>query len=192
MKMSSIHPWRRYLHFSLSSLLLLVLVIGVWLGWKVHRAHVQRDAVVAIKRTGGWVAYDWQRSMGFIQRDKKAKYPGWLVDLLGVDYFGNVVWAGFGLQGSDSEMVHVGKLRQLESLELDNSSVTDAGLIHLKGLTRLEWLALRGTKVTDAGLEHLKELGGQPSISLGWDKARVSDAAIQELQKAMPKAEISR
>ena len=77
-------------------------------------------------------------------------------------------------------------------LDCNGTSITDAGLVHLKGLTHLEWLALRRTRVTDAGLAHLKGLGGQSEIYLGWDKAKVTDAGIQELQRAMPKAKISR
>ena len=137
----------------------------------------RREAVAAIKRAGGYVAYDWQRTKiprgigDSVQRDKKPPYPEWLVRLLGHDYFGHVVWVILFREGADTEMIHVGKLSWVEMLDLDDSSVTDAGLVHLKGLTRLERLMLRGTKVTDAGLEHLKKLSGHPSIHLGWDRA---------------------
>ena len=112
--------------------------------------------------------------------------------LLGDDYFGHVVWVILFREGADTEMIHVGKLSRVEELDLDDSSVTDAGLVHLKGLPRLERLFLRGTKVTDAGLEHLKKLSGHPSLHLGWDKARISDSAVEELQKALPNAQVSR
>ena len=40
--------------------MMLVLVFGGMLGWVVHLAHVQRDAVAAIRSGGGQVTYDWQ------------------------------------------------------------------------------------------------------------------------------------
>jgi hypothetical protein len=52
------HPWRRYLRFSLRGLMLLVIVVGAGLGWSVRQAHVQRNAVAAIKRDDGVVYYD--------------------------------------------------------------------------------------------------------------------------------------
>jgi hypothetical protein len=48
-------PWRRRLRVGVRKLLLLVLVIGAGIGWIVRQAHVQRDAVAAIERCGGWV-----------------------------------------------------------------------------------------------------------------------------------------
>jgi hypothetical protein len=48
-------PWRRFLRFSVRGLIVLVLVVGAGLGWIVHPAHVQRDAVAAITMAGGLV-----------------------------------------------------------------------------------------------------------------------------------------
>jgi hypothetical protein len=60
---------------------------------------------------------------------------------------------------------HIG-LTNLETLNLQNTTgVADLGLMHLNGLTKLRKLTLDGTKVTDAG--------------------------IQDLQQALPKAKIS-
>jgi hypothetical protein len=51
-------PWRRCLRFNVRGLIVVVLVIGVGLGWVVRQAHGQRDAVAAILRAGGVVEYD--------------------------------------------------------------------------------------------------------------------------------------
>jgi hypothetical protein len=53
-------PWRRFLRFSVRGLMVFLMVVGVGLGWIVHQAHVQRDAVAAIKETRGAVRYDWE------------------------------------------------------------------------------------------------------------------------------------
>jgi hypothetical protein len=49
---------RSFLRFSLRGLIVLVVVVGVGLGWVVRQAHVQRDAVAAIVGAGGAVRYD--------------------------------------------------------------------------------------------------------------------------------------
>jgi hypothetical protein len=45
----SLKAWRHWLRFRVRGLLVLLLVIGGGLGWIVHQAHVQRDAVAAIE-----------------------------------------------------------------------------------------------------------------------------------------------
>ena len=59
-------PWRRFLRFSVRGLVVVVLLIGVGLGWLVLGARIQRDAVAAIKSGGGGVNYDWEWSNGKI------------------------------------------------------------------------------------------------------------------------------
>jgi hypothetical protein len=81
--------------FSLRALMVLVLVIGGVIGWTVHRARVQRDAIATIKRAGGSVAYDWQTKVvpGPMIDDLvwnpigRPWWPSWLDSLLGPDYF---------------------------------------------------------------------------------------------------------
>jgi hypothetical protein len=49
-------PWQRFLRFSVRGLIVVVLVIGVWLGWLVRSARIQREAVAAIRIAGGNVS----------------------------------------------------------------------------------------------------------------------------------------
>ena len=56
----ALHFWRRFLRFSVRGLIVLVLVVGVWLGWLVPHARIQRDAVAAITRAQGSAYYDWE------------------------------------------------------------------------------------------------------------------------------------
>src|SRR5580700_6645570 len=107
-------------------LMVLVLLIGCGLGWIVHRARVQRDAVAAIERAGGSVRYDWGLMSGVLEsKGQPSSLKGW-VDRVGVDYFGNVTWVTL-LGGSDPELAFVRDLNRLEQLNLTESSVTDAG-----------------------------------------------------------------
>ena len=41
-------------------MIVLVLVTGGWLGWLIRSTTIQRAAVAAIERGGGYVAYDWE------------------------------------------------------------------------------------------------------------------------------------
>jgi hypothetical protein len=151
--------WRRFLRFGVRGLIVLVLVIGAGLGSIVRQAHIQRDAVAAIKEAGGSVTYDWEFDNGKFLPGGKPWAPSWLVDLIGVDFFDRVTFVNLSQAPRlpDTVLAEVGRLNQLESLELaGNESVTDAGLVHLKGLTKLSHLGLNGTQVTNAGMNELK------------------------------------
>jgi hypothetical protein len=56
--------WRRYARFSERGLILAILATAVVLGWIVHGATVQRNAVAAIKKAGGLVRYEWRDKDG--------------------------------------------------------------------------------------------------------------------------------
>ena len=127
--------WRRFLRFSLRGLIVLVLVIGVWVGWIVRSARIQRAAVAVITQAGGRVAYDWEKSSNAVGFSGAGPWaPRWLVDLIGVDYFGHVTEAGFDPTCvPDEVLAQVGRLRQVEELYLNRTSVSDAGLCNLRG-----------------------------------------------------------
>jgi len=152
---------RSYRRFSVRGLIVLVLAIGGWLGWIVRSARVQREAVAAIQRAGGWVWYDWQYDHGRFIPAGKPWAPGWLVDRLGDDYFGHVVYAAVNEGGSDAVLSHIGHLSRLEDLELVMAPVTDDGLSRIRGLNNLRRLSINSAAVSDAGLAHL---GGLKSL----------------------------
>jgi hypothetical protein len=62
----------------------------------VRSARIQREAVTAIQDAGGSVSYDWQWIPGdhwgssVSPPGGKPWAPQWLVNLIGVDYFGHV------------------------------------------------------------------------------------------------------
>lgn len=198
---------RRWLQFSISSLLLLMLVCAVGLALIVVPAERQRRAVNYVESMEGTVVYEEDE-----QNDLQS-VPGWLQQVLGEDYFQSVSEielsgspvsdAGLaylnGLTGlkqlllgetqvSDAGLAHLNRLPALEWLDLEGTQVTDAGLVNVKRLTTLHWLSLRGTQVGDAGLEHVKSLTVLDSLVLS--DTRVSDAGIAELQRALPKCQI--
>jgi len=206
--------WWSYLRFSLRGLIVLVLAVGIWLGWIVRSVRIQRDAVAAIEHAGGGVSYDWCWKDGAKIPNGKPWWPKWLIDRLGADYFRRVTRAGVGPgPAPDGELAQIGHLGQLEVLVLFHSRgtnaglanlkglgnlrelylemphATDAGLVYLKGLRSLESLLILNTPVTDAGLVHLKELTSLRNLDLL--ATQVTDEGVTELKRALPNLEVS-
>jgi internalin A len=190
------HPSRRFLRFSVRGLLALVLVIGAGLGWIVRSARIQREAVAAIERAGGRVVYDFESNnvaptpvgrraaaVGKLAAPVgKHATPGWLAELIGVDYFGHVtdVWLYPSSTANDAVFVQVGRLTRLQRLRLSQTRLDDAGLAHLTGLTRLSELDLGSTRVTDAGVAHLKRLTNLSQLYLY--STQVSDTGLSHME----------
>jgi hypothetical protein len=128
---------RRWFRFGLRALMVAVLVVAVGLGWIVGNVRIQRDAVAAIRGAGGTVDYDWEWKNRESLRDAKPFAPKWLVDSVGPDIFGHVVWVSVGQSASPLDLKQVGQLSRLEGLVVRGPFVNDAGLSNLRGLTRM-------------------------------------------------------
>ena len=94
---------------------------------------------------------------------------------------GSLPTVRFDGDASDAQMVHIGRLTELQELNLSQSSVSDVGLAHLKGLTKLTHLGLGWTQVTDAGLVHLKGLTNLSELVL--IETQVTDAGLAHLEQ---------
>jgi hypothetical protein len=167
-------PWYRRLGFRISVrwLIVLVLVIGGGLGWIVHRASVQRDAIRVILGVNGQVEYDWQRS-GTSPHKDQCFWPEWLESSLGADYFHDIILVNLvGPDVTDEVLGSVGRLEHLEFLSLNAPNITDAGLARLPGLGRLEFLNIRnGSRMTGDGLKSIGRLTSLKSLVVsryGW------------------------
>jgi hypothetical protein len=109
----------------------------------------------------------------------KPRAPRWLVDLIGVDYFGHVATVQLNRLETEGVIAQVGRLSQLEWLTVTARNVRDADLANLRGLAKLSYLDFGGTHVSDAGLMHL---GGLTNVSyLDLRNTRVSDAGLAHL-----------
>ena len=124
---------RRFLRFTLRSLLLLTAVVACWLGVQVNKAHKQRAAVAAIEEAGGTVFYDWQgMPLDLAAREQIAVeirgLPRWLVRLCGRDNLQDVVHVSLGDGPVDHHLV--AQLSSLPELKtLDVPAGVDTGLI---------------------------------------------------------------
>jgi hypothetical protein len=213
---------RRWHQYSLRTLLIFVTLFAVACSWftvKMQHAKRQREAVEAIMQLGGLVLYDYET---FQYKDSvhisgspiivnEPSTPLWLRNLLGRDFFYNVITVLvysengldyiesltqienlylIGASSTDATLSQLNRLTKLQTLYLYDSQVTDAGLVNLEGLTNLILLDLNNTPISDAGLENLKRFTKLQTLDL--HKTKVTDAGVQDLQKALPKLKIVR
>ena len=176
----SLRPRRRWLQYSLRTLLLVVFVASVGmipLGVKVQKARVQKRSVTEIRRLGGYVFYAGESHSGKPDPPARARVTTWLHDFLGEDFFITVETAGFPKEAPEADLRHVRGLTQLKTLVLHRAKVADADLENLEGLSELESLTLSGTKVTDAGLKHIEGLAKLEKVDVG--DTGVTDAGLK-------------
>ena len=144
-------PSRRWLQFSLRTMLFLTLAVAVWLGWFVDRAQRQKRAVEAIEAAPmGRVIYRHQLRSNLGPNDSilygtnrtgPTGWPGpvWLCKLFGDEYFVEVV--GVNAPLGEPHVVLKDLLQDLPWLEEVHITVQTpddlASLRHLKRLKRL-------------------------------------------------------
>lgn len=173
-------PKRRRFQLGLRTLLGLVALTAIWLGFVVNRAERQRRAVAAVRHLGGEVAYS----------DGASWSPEWLRAWAHEDYFQSVTAVSLMdvTQVTDADLTHLEGLIALQLLWLHNTPVSDAGLEHLRGLNEIQELDLSNTRVSDAGLKHLR---GMSTLQRLWlINTNVSDEGIAELRAALPNCNI--
>jgi hypothetical protein len=169
-------PRPRWRTMSLRALMLLIVVVGGWLGWICYRARVQREAVAAIRAASGEVVFNWEWDSAKLESRDGTSEPGWLRRHLGPGFFEEATAAEGVFTADDALMVHIGRLPKVESVNLRSSAVTDAGMAHLAPLKALRFLSLWGTRITDNGLKHLE--GTQELRQLDLSVTRITDAGL--------------
>jgi hypothetical protein len=114
-------------------LIVFVVAVGGGLGWLVREARIQREAVAAIEKAGGSVLYDREWRDGNKIPGGKPSGPRWLVDQIGVDYFGHVTAVEFSMQpgATDSTLEEVGRLTRVQVRSIDPLSI--ALFLEIKG-----------------------------------------------------------
>jgi hypothetical protein len=206
----------RWLRFGLRTLLVLVTLLCVWLGWFMHGVHKQRTAVARLAEHGARFVYfpvfamppwndilphsartrlnaalpsnDWRRltSVQIENVDFRDEDLGILADLPHLDRL--------RLPGTSITDFGLSRLASLKPthfvlLDLMQTKVTDAGLAEVAKLKGLEWLFLAGTKITDTGMEQVAKLADLENLWL--DDTPVTDAGIAHLRSLRKLDELS-
>ena len=214
--------FRRRFQFSIRTLLVLTVAVALpysWLAVEKQAANRQRSVADEIIRRGGSVWYDYQfgpatRSGGIVTlifgdggynsyfhqfygygnllSNARPPVSPWLLDLLGDDFFADVVDAtpfSTGPLSTDPLSTPAADLRlepvvrclpRLQHLFLSHTQVADAELEPLRGLPQLLELNLEGTQITDEGL---KPLAGMSQLRwLTVASTGIGDAGLEHLK----------
>src|SRR5215471_19817094 len=119
----SANPRPRWLRYSLRTLLLLMTILCIWLGLQVNAARRQREAVAAILKAGGDIAFDYQlirQPDGTLTKNPKPQEaspnaPRWLREYLGDEYFRRVEWVNVSKKTlSESDFQKLSELPDLK------------------------------------------------------------------------------
>lgn len=153
-----------------------------------------RDVTEAWERSGamtGWVGRDENGALGFRAggQGKKGEVPGFRLVRWEAGALAKLPApaAAFGLDLSssaagDADMKDLARMKSLDTLNADETQITDAGLKELVGLKQLRVICLFGTRIKDAGM---KSLAGLPALEeLDVRKNAVTNAGFKEFAGA--------
>lgn len=201
-------PPRRWLRFGLRSLLIIVTLLAVWLGWIAERAERQRRAVAAIHAAGGTVVYAHEVDEHRARRSNPPPPPGptWLHAWIGPHYFQRVEIIYLmplsdqkreplplrDCVGARSLTVHqrhltarqleaIGDVGSLDELILYVDTFDDEGLVHLARLNRLESLTIHGGAFSAEGIACLCQIPNLKDLVMF--RTRVEPGGFQALSK---------
>lgn len=134
---------RRWLRYSLRTLLVVITISCIALGYWAHRAGRQKAVVKWVKKNGGYVTYDFEFDGINIKPEPD---PGLLQGILGEDYFYTVI-----------------------SVNLDNSEIKDVS--RLTQLTRLFYVSLLNTQASQEQVNKLQR--ALPLCKIDWFPAEI-------------------
>lgn len=171
---------RRWLKYSLRTLLLITAAVAVWLGVQVNRATNQRRAVSMVQERGGTFYYrhhgythpipltSLYSTSSFVP-NAQPPGPALLRDFLGDEYFQDVMYVNLADRVSsegDADARLLATLPKLEYLDMGNCNLTDEALRHIGSIGTLRVLRVDRNKITDDGLQHLSRSSALESLDV--------------------------
>lgn len=179
-------PKRRWLQFSVRTVLLLVAVLCVWLGYRVHASRQRAEAIAHIEKLGGQIYYDYQVKLDsdgdpYLVPLTPYPYPEWAKPLTEV-LFPPRVWS-VGLHSiplSDDDIPFIAGFDGLHTAVLAGTGITDAGLAELSRLSELRNLTLQRTNVTDEGVASVARMRNLRQLDLS--ETAVTDKGLAKLK----------
>jgi hypothetical protein len=171
---------RRWLTFSMRTLLIVMTLICVGIGWKMNQVWNVRRVVAEIQRLGGVVTYVHELGVAPL-----AEPPGpkWLRRIAGDIFFEEVAQVQIDNdQANDETLGLIAKLPRIESLMVTSNAITDDGLASLADASKLIVLELQSAKVTPSGYLHLKGLRNLKTLVFR-DNNKFNDSCLPEILK---------
>jgi hypothetical protein len=203
---------RHRLRISLRVLMLLILLLGIWLGWRVNKARAQREAVAAVREFGGWVHYDyefkngpvsvprghaiWKPSWGTLTPGKSPSAPAWLRRMLGDEYFQEiahvslfvdivkgVAHAGpYNIGTADDVLAKLASQKGIRTLQIGGQEATNRGMAYVDDMTGLEELIIFPANEISDG--GVAHLTGLPKLRVLFiTNSQVTDAGLRHLSR---------
>lgn len=156
---TTIPKHRRWLRYSLITLLVLVVIAGIaatWIGRTMQAWARRTEMMETIVNAGGRVRLDLEiDESGNPIAKSKPHGSAWLRPLMGSDDLGsNIVEAEVT---TDEALKGIDCLRNLLILVLSSDKITDAGLQHVERLIHLKTLCLNSTEITEQGILKLQK-----------------------------------
>jgi hypothetical protein len=155
----------------LRTLLIVLTLFCIWLGWHVREARMQEAAIKTLVAVAPRIEYAHQFTrQGIPDRKRQPIWPNWLLELFGHDLFLRVVGVSFdGIKdATDADLRPLVGLTRLRRLDLEYTAVTDEGLEfiseHFPNLTRLD---LQVTQISGDGLKYVATLSNLRILLLG-------------------------
>jgi Leucine Rich Repeat (LRR) protein len=181
-KPQSVAPRRRGFSFSLRSLLIAVLVLGVFCGWVGNfliRARRQQAVLATIREMGGDID-------GLNLRRNFTQFPGeyapgprFLRSLFGDAAFVDIEHVSFPQDATDEQLAKLVGLPHLKDVDVQGPAITDVGLKYLTKLPALRRLSVGKPTITANGIGQLREAPALRELWL-WGPT-ITDETIESL-----------
>ena len=180
-------PNRRWLRFSLRTMLIVLAVLCVLAARISHKAIVQRQVVAWVHKTGGSVEYAYERynENGCLiwPCDAELPAPKWLIEVVGVDFFASVVHVHLGTTHV-ADLSALTRLPNLKTLSMEDHPIPLFS--SLAKLTQLEELSIERVDITEEDLDQIER--ALPNCRVRVD----SDAYYLRIQLERAEAEVLR
>lgn len=173
-------PKRRWVHFSLRTMFVVVTVACVALGIVLHRARTRREALRAIDELGGGYSIviggpAWLRSI--VQDDK------YFYDISRIS-FRNRPERPFTDEDLASVIDSINVFRRPKEMDFAETNVTDDGLRLLSRIRNVESVYLHSVPITDAGLQNLESLRSLKRLDLFY--TNVTEEGVARFKQSVP------
>src|SRR5262249_36119434 len=190
--MTDAKPKRRWFRFSLSSLLLLITAICLWLGLKMNQVRSIRLVVAEMNRVNGTIVFEHEQAApGQAPYDPPG--PKWLRQIFGDEFFEEVFQIHINDDAADDQtMALIARLPQVKEVVVISDGVTDKGLAALaeaRGLRCLKPLSSRLTPACLRSLARAKDLQTLSfeipvaSVRVGHSCPVIDDSWLPEIAK---------
>jgi hypothetical protein len=208
--------FRRFFRFRLSTMLLAVTALSIWLAIETQRSRNQARVVAALQRQGASVFFEHRfGGQPWVDSHELAKMkldgatidesqgptkvslngrvvtaapaPDWMMTLFGQHYFVRPTTVLLSISKGDGPLLaDVFTLTSLRQLDL--GGVKDGDLIGLDRIRGLKVLNLYDRAITDESIPHLARLTSLVKLDLGG--TGISHQGFLQLKTALPSCEI--